>query len=59
MNKSDAVSSASAPAETAVSPSHQPDDPYVAFDDLMCVIEVLCPIWPQRPVATKMNLVKL
>lgn len=25
-------------------------DPYAALDDLMCVIEALCPIWPPRPI---------
>jgi hypothetical protein len=59
MNKRDAVSSMSAPAKTAVSPAHQQDDPYVAFDDLMCVIEVLWPLWPQRPAATVMKVVRL
>jgi hypothetical protein len=24
-------------------------DPFVALDDLMCVIEGLCPQWPERP----------
>ena len=24
-------------------------DPYAALDDLMCVIEALCPKWPERP----------
>jgi hypothetical protein len=24
------------------------DDPYAALDDLMCVIESLCPVWPVR-----------
>jgi hypothetical protein len=27
-------------------------DPYAALDDLMCVVEALCPIWPQRPPTT-------
>lgn len=25
-------------------------DPYEILDDLMCVIEELCPRWPSRPV---------
>ena len=36
-----------------------PDDPYQALDDLMAVVEALCPVWPQRaPFAggTKMML---
>jgi hypothetical protein len=24
-------------------------DPFVALDDLMCVVEALCPRWPERP----------
>lgn len=24
-------------------------DPFVALDDLMCVVEELCPRWPERP----------
>jgi hypothetical protein len=26
------------------------DDPYRALDDLMVVVEALCPVWPQRGV---------
>jgi hypothetical protein len=25
------------------------DDPYIALDDLMKVVEALFPIWPERP----------
>lgn len=24
------------------------EDPYRALDDLMAVVETLCPVWPQR-----------
>jgi len=24
------------------------DDPYRALDDLMVVVEALCPVWPER-----------
>lgn len=24
------------------------DDPYLVLDDLMAVVEALCPTWPQR-----------
>ena len=24
-------------------------DPFVALDDLMVVVEALCPVWPDRP----------
>ena len=26
------------------------DDPYRALDDLMAVVEALCPVWPPRAV---------
>jgi hypothetical protein len=26
------------------------DDPYAQLDDLMRVIEELCPVWPERPL---------
>lgn len=29
-------------------PMDKPDDPYRALDDLMVVVEALCPEWPQR-----------
>lgn len=25
-----------------------PDDPYRTLDDLMAVVEALCPVWPER-----------
>ena len=39
-------------------PTNDEDDPYVRLDDLMCVIETLCPQWPQRP-NTEMKVAKL
>ena len=27
-------------------------DPYEALDELMAVVEALCPVWPQRPAFT-------
>lgn len=27
-------------------------DPYARLDDLMCVIEELCPVWPEKPAGT-------
>ena len=27
----------------------RPADPYQALDELMAVVEVLCPVWPPRP----------
>jgi hypothetical protein len=29
-------------------PATSEKDPYRALDDLMSVVEALCPIWPQR-----------
>jgi hypothetical protein len=28
--------------------SGNPSDPFQALDDLMVVVEALCPVWPQR-----------
>lgn len=25
-------------------------DPYAALDELMVVVEALCPVWPERPL---------
>lgn len=33
-------------------PSPAPADPYQALDELMAVIEELCPVWPPRPTFT-------
>jgi hypothetical protein len=30
-------------------------DPFRELDDLMAVVEVLCPIWPTRKVFTHLN----
>jgi hypothetical protein len=35
--------------EPALSVRCSRDDPYRTLDDLMCVIEALCPVWPQKP----------
>jgi hypothetical protein len=32
-----------------------PTDPYQALDDLMTVVEALCPTWPQRETFTHMD----
>lgn len=31
-------------------PTDRLEDPYRALDDLMAVVEALCPEWPQRDV---------
>lgn len=33
--------------------SAQPPDPYVVLDDLMAVVEALCPLWPERSPMTQ------
>lgn len=33
-----------------VRPPHIHDDPFAALDDLSAVVEILCPIWPPRPL---------
>jgi len=30
--------------------SRSPFDAFAALDDLMCVVEALCPVWPAKPV---------
>jgi len=35
----------------ASAPSH-PADPFQSLDDLMVVLEALCPRWPARPPTT-------
>jgi hypothetical protein len=37
------------PDRDAAAPASLPD-PYEALDDLMAVIEVLCPVWPDKMV---------
>lgn len=59
--KSSKPSTDSSPAPTAdkhplaveggvVSVASAPRDPYAALDDLMVVVEALCPQWPARPL---------
>lgn len=33
-----------------VAATSTPRDPYAALDDLMVVVEALCPQWPARPL---------
>lgn len=30
-------------------PDQPARDPFAELDDLMCVVEALCPAWPDRP----------
>ena len=34
-------------------------DPYVVLDDLMVVVEALCPVWPARPTFGEMRNMRL
>lgn len=46
------VNSAEAPfaSEGGISvPPEEPADPFAALDELMVVVEALCPEWPPRP----------
>lgn len=46
---SDAPIIGNAGVAPAVAP---PADPFQALDDLMVVVEELCPVWPPRPIFT-------
>lgn len=35
------------------------DDPYRALDDLMAVVEALCPVWPPREIGGPMDDLRL
>ena len=35
------------------------DDPYVILDDLMAVVEILCPVWPMRETFCEMRHARL
>lgn len=53
MNSSEKLTDSPFVAEGGVSsPSPAPADPYQALDELMAVIEELCPVWPPRPTFT-------
>ncbi len=50
MNSSTAPVDAPFAASAGVqSPVPLEGDPYAALDDLMVVVEALCPEWPERP----------
>lgn len=38
-----------------LAPMPHDDDPYRTLDELMAVIEVLCPVWPQRESFVSMD----
>jgi hypothetical protein len=43
---------ADADASTAATEKTDEREPFAVFDDLMCVVEALCPIWPPRELAS-------
>jgi len=50
MSSSEKSTNAPIVAEGGVeSPLPVPADPYQALDELMAVLEELCPVWPTRP----------
>lgn len=61
MTRTDAASADGAPAaQSAVKAAAVPwRDPYAALDDLMCVIEALCPVWPPRPTGGELKVLLL
>lgn len=53
MSSSEKSTDAPIVAEGGVTPSADPPaDPFQALDDLMVVVEELCPVWPSRPIFT-------
>ena len=47
-------------AEAGISPAPlDARDAFEVFDDLMKVVEALCPMWPPRETSAKFALVKL
>lgn len=50
MNSSKALADAPFAASAGIqSPAPIETDPYAALDELMVVVEALCPEWPERP----------
>jgi hypothetical protein len=50
------ILSAGVPSLRAPVPS---EDPYRVLDDLMAVVEALCPVWPPREIDGPMNDLRL
>jgi hypothetical protein len=40
-------------------PPSRATDPFAELDDLMVVIEALCPVWPERPLMGPMRDMRL
>ena len=34
-------------------------DPYEVLDELMAVVEALCPVWPERPIFSETDRFRL
>jgi hypothetical protein len=47
---SDQAKSVSGMVSAVVAPAQSDRCPYAQLDDLMTVIEALCPVWPSRPI---------
>jgi hypothetical protein len=43
----------------APSPCRVLADPFAALDDLMYVVETLCPVWPPKPIEANGHSYKL
>lgn len=53
MSSSEKSTDAPIVADGGVAPAlAAPADPFQALDDLMAVVEELCPVWPPRPIFT-------
>jgi hypothetical protein len=47
------------PAQAIGESSRSPFDAFAALDDLMCVVEALCPVWPSKPISANRGSYKL
>jgi len=60
MSSSEKLTEAPIVAEGGINtPMAAPADPFQALDDLMVVIEELCPVWPARPIFTNESVYRL
>lgn len=59
-SKSTEADTARLAAEAGISPVPlDARDPFEVLDDLMTVVEALCPVWPPREIGAKFEIVKL
>jgi hypothetical protein len=47
------------PADAIGDSFSSPFDAFAALDDLMCVVEALCPVWPERPISANPGIYRL